>query len=184
MHLPSGPAVDHVVCEAHRRGTDHLDWREVAHRRHQGGVPRAECGSLLQALWVILVADLSMGIDNMLAVGAASHGNLFLLLFGLALSIPFVVFMSNLLSRWMERWPIILWIGAAVLGRVGGEMMITDPWVQGLLNPSKGIEYTVQAFFIVLVCASSKWLVRRRDAGVPAVGPVVLAGPTGQKEGA
>ena len=137
-----------------------------------------------QALWVILVADLSMGIDNMLAVGAASHGNLFLLLFGLALSIPFVVFMSNLLSRWMERWPIILWIGAAVLGRVGGEMMITDPWVQGLLNPSKGIEYTVQAFFIVLVCASSKWLVRRRDAAVPAVGPVVLAGPTGQKEGA
>jgi len=49
----------------------------------------------------------------------------------------------------MERWPIILWIGAAVLGRVGGEMMITDPWVHGLLNPSKGIEYTVQAFFIV-----------------------------------
>ncbi|MCG6537721.1 MAG: YjbE family putative metal transport protein, partial [Syntrophales bacterium LBB04] len=53
-----------------------------------------ECGSLWQALWVILVADMSMGVDNMLAVGAASHGNLLLLLFGLALSIPFVVFMS------------------------------------------------------------------------------------------
>jgi YjbE family integral membrane protein len=143
-----------------------------------------ECGSLWQALWVIIVADLSMGIDNMLAVGAASHGNLFLLLFGLALSIPFVVFMSNLLSRWMERWPIILWIGAAVLGRVGGEMMITDPWVQGLLNPSKGVEYTVQAFFILFVCVSSKWLVRRRNAVAPAVQPAVLAGPAGQNEGA
>jgi len=143
-----------------------------------------ECGSLWQALWVILVADLSMGIDNMLAVGAASHGNLFLLLFGLALSIPFVVFMSNLLSRWMERWPVILWIGAAVLGRVGGEMMITDPWLQGLLNPSKGSEYTVQAFFILFVCVSSKWLVKRRNAAVPAVQPVVLAGPAGQNEGA
>jgi len=143
-----------------------------------------EWGSLWQALWVILVADLSIGIDNMLAVGAASHGNLFLLLFGLALSIPFVVFMSNLLSRWMERWPVILWIGAAVLGRVGGEMMITDPWLQGLLNPSKGSEYTVQAFFILFVCVSSKWLVKRRNAAVPAVQPVVLAGPAGQNEGA
>jgi YjbE family integral membrane protein len=143
-----------------------------------------ECGSMWQALWVILVADMSMGIDNMLAVGAASHGNLFLLLFGLALSIPFVVFMSNLLSRWMERWPIILWIGAAVLGRVGGEMMITDPWVQGLLNPSKVVEYAVQVFFILLVCASSQWLVKRRNAAAPAGQPVVLAGPAGQNEGA
>lgn len=143
-----------------------------------------ECGSLWQALWVILVADLSMGIDNMLAVGAASHGNLFLLVFGLALSIPFVVLMSNLLSRWMERWPIILWIGAAVLGRVGGEMMISDPWVQGLLNPSKGIEYSVQASFVVFVCAVSKWLVVRRNAATLAVQPVVLAGPAGQNDGA
>ena len=126
---------------------------------------------------------MSMGIDNMLAVGAASHGNLFLLLFGLALSIPFVVFMSNLLSRWMERWPIILWIGAAVLGRVGGEMMITDPWVQGLLNPSKGIEYSVQAFFILFVCVSSKWLVRRRNAAAPAVQPVVWPVPRVKTKG-
>ena len=66
-------------------------------------------GSLWQALWIIIVADISMGIDNMLAVGAACHGNLFLLLFGLVLSIPFVVFTSNLLSMLMDRYPIILW---------------------------------------------------------------------------
>ena len=59
-----------------------------------------------------------MGIDNMLAVGAASHGNLFLLLFGLILSIPMVVFMSTWLSKLMDRYPIILWIGAALLGKV------------------------------------------------------------------
>jgi YjbE family integral membrane protein len=141
-----------------------------------------ECGSLWQAFWVILVADMSMGIDNMLAVGAASHGNLLLLLFGLALSIPFVVFMSNLLSRWMERWPIILWICAAVLGRVGGEMMITDPWVHGFLNPSKWVEYSVQAFFIVFVCVSSKWLISRRHAAAAAVQPVATAGAVSQAE--
>ncbi len=121
-----------------------------------------ECSGLWQALWVILVADLSMGIDNMLAVGAASHGNLFLLLFGLILSIPFVVFMSSLLSRMMERFPIILWIGAAILGRVGGEMMITDPWIHGLLSPPAGVQYAVEAFFVVFVCVFSKWVISRR----------------------
>jgi YjbE family integral membrane protein len=121
-----------------------------------------QCNSLWQALWVIIVADLSMGIDNMLAVGAASHGNLFLLLFGLMLSIPFVVFMSNLLSRLMDRYPIILWIGAALLGRVGGEMMITDPWVNGLLNPPSWVTHGVEAFFVVFVCVFSKWVIKSR----------------------
>jgi len=127
-----------------------------------------ECNNVWQAVWVILVADLSMGIDNMLAVGAASHGNLFLLLFGLALSIPFVVFMSSLLARWMERWPIILWAGAGILGRVGGEMMITDPWVHGLLHPAKWVEYAVQVLFIALVLLSAKVLQRPRKASTSA----------------
>jgi YjbE family integral membrane protein len=121
-----------------------------------------ECSSVWQALWIIIVADLSMGIDNMLAVGAASHGNLFLLLFGLLLSIPMVVFMSAWLSALMDRYPIILWVGAAVLGKVGGEMMITDPWVNGLLNPPKWSEYAAMAFFVVFVCIVSKWLISRR----------------------
>ena len=141
-----------------------------------------ECGSLWQALWVILVADLSMGIDNMLAVGAASHGNLLLLLFGLALSIPFVVFMSNLLSQWMERLPIILWIGAAVLGRVGGEMMITDPLLHKVLNPSKWVEYSVQAFFIAFVCVLSRWLVKRPNAPESAMQAPAARKPVGEAE--
>jgi YjbE family integral membrane protein len=121
-----------------------------------------ECNSVWQALWIIIVADLSMGIDNMLAVGAASHGNLFLLLFGLLLSIPMVVLMSTWLSKLMDRYPIILWIGAAVLGKVGGEMMITDPWVHGLLNPPKWAEYAAMAVFVFFVCALSKWMINYR----------------------
>jgi YjbE family integral membrane protein len=123
-----------------------------------------ECGSLWHALWIIIVADMSMGIDNMLAVGAASHGNLFLLLFGLALSIPFVVFMSNMLSKLMDKYPIILWAGAAILGKVGGEMMITDPWVYGLLSPPKWVEYAVMVFFVLFVCGLSKWILNRRKS--------------------
>jgi YjbE family integral membrane protein len=123
-----------------------------------------DCGSIWQAVWIIVVADMSMGIDNMLAVGAASHGNLFLLLFGLLLSIPFVVFMSNILSKLMSKYPIILWLGAGILGKVGGEMIITDPWVQGLLKPSKLFEYAVMMFFVVFVCGLSKWSSNRRKA--------------------
>ena len=131
-----------------------------------------DCGSLWQAIWIIIVADMSMGIDNMLAVGAASHGNLFLLLFGLVLSIPFVVFMSNILSKLMNKYPIILWLGAGILGKVGGEMMITDPWVHGLLNPPKWVEYAVMVFFVAFVCVLGKWIANRRKAASCSIVPV------------
>jgi YjbE family integral membrane protein len=135
-----------------------------------------ECGSLWQALWIIIVADMSMGIDNMLAVGAASKGNLFLLLFGLALSIPFVVFMSNMLSKLMDKYPIILWGGAAILGKVGGEMMITDPWVHRLLSPPKWVEYAVMVFFVLFVCGLSKWFLNRRKAAISIEQPAATDG--------
>ncbi len=79
------------------------------------------------AVWLILVADLTMSIDNVLAVAAASKGSFALLVFGLGLSIPLVVFTSNLLSKLMDRYSIIVWVGAAILGKVGGEMIVTDP---------------------------------------------------------
>jgi YjbE family integral membrane protein len=139
-----------------------------------------EAAGLWQALWIIVVADLSMGIDNMLAVGAASHGSLLLLLFGLGLSIPFVVFMSNMLSKLMDRYPLILWIGAAVLGRVGGEMMITDPWIQGLLQPATWVAYGVEAIGIIFVCGLAKFLLWRRQAA----GRVLFAATDGSQEAA
>jgi predicted tellurium resistance membrane protein TerC len=105
---------------------------------------------------------MSMGIDNMLAVGAASHGNLFLLLFGLILSIPFVVFMSTMLAKLMDRYPIILWIGAALLGKVGGEMMATDPFIVELLHPPHWVEYASMVFFVLFVCGLSKWILNRK----------------------
>ena len=133
-----------------------------------------EANPIWQALWIIIVADISMGIDNMLAVGAASHGNLFLLLFGLLLSIPMVVLMSTWLSTLMDRYPIILWVGAAVLGKVGGEMMITDPWVSGLLNPPKWAEYAAMAFFVIFICAFSKWVITNRRSKAALEQPAAM----------
>ena len=93
--------------------------------------------SLWKALWLIVVADISMGTDNMLAVAAASNGNIYLIGFGLLLSIPFVVFTSSLLAKLMDRYPLILYVGAAILGKIGGELIITDPAVLTILEPSE-----------------------------------------------
>jgi len=114
----------------------------------------------------------------MLAVGGASHGNFFLLMFGLILSIPFVVFMSSLLARLMDRFPIILYIGSGILGKVGGEMMITDPVVHNLLHPSKAVEYTVMIVFTIGVIALGRWiLIRRRQIAIAPAAAMTLATP-------
>jgi YjbE family integral membrane protein len=121
---------------------------------------KQEAKTLAQAIWVIIIADLTMSTDNVLAVAGASKGNLFLLLFGLALSIPFVVFTSNLLSLLMDKYPVIIYIGAAVLGRVGGEMMITDPFIVQALEPAKWVQYVIEVVFLVGVLVAGKLLVR------------------------
>jgi YjbE family integral membrane protein len=118
-----------------------------------------EVGGLLQAMWLIVVADLTMSLDNVLAVAGASHGNLFLLIFGLALSIPFVVFTSSLLSMLMDRYPILIYLGAAVLGRVAGDMIFSDPAVVRWLNPPPWLGSAMEVVFAVGVIVVGKlWL--------------------------
>jgi YjbE family integral membrane protein len=91
-------------------------------------------GTLRQAIWMILAADVTMSLDNIVAVAGAANGSLILLIVGLALSISFVMFMSGLLSRLMDRYPVILWAGAAILGQVAGGMIAQDPVVAGALK--------------------------------------------------
>ena len=122
---------------------------------------RQEASSLWHAVRIIVIADITMALDNMLAVGAASHGNFFLLLFGLGLSIPFIVFTSSLLSVLMDRFPVIIYIGAALLGKIGGEMIITDPVVIRLLAPTKLITYSVELAFAAGVILYGRYRVKR-----------------------
>jgi len=85
--------------------------------------------SLLEAIWIIIVADVVMSLDNVLAVAGAAHGNLVLVVFGISLSLPLVVWGSGILARLMTRYPWIIWIGGGILGYVAGEMMLKDPWI-------------------------------------------------------
>ncbi len=120
--------------------------------------------NLWQAVRIILVADLIMSIDNVLAVAGASKGNMFLLLFGLGTSIPLVVGTSTLLSMLMDKYPVIVTIGSAILGKVAGEMIITDPWIHAKFLPSHATEIAVEAVFAVGVVVVGKLLVRRKRA--------------------
>jgi len=134
-----------------------------------------EAKTLWQAMVYILIADLTMSTDNILAVAGTSEGHLGLLIFGLGLSIPFVVFTSNLLSNIMDRFPIIVPIGAAILGRVGGDMIITDPWVHKTLHPAPWVEYAVQAALAIGVVVVGRWIGRRgrtAHAALPVTPPL------------
>lgn len=92
--------------------------------------------SIWQAVWIILIADVTMSLDNILAVAGASHGSMPLLIFGFGLSIPLVVFASSLISKIMQNYPVVIWVGAAIIGNVGGGMMVTDPLIiKHLLAP-------------------------------------------------
>lgn len=117
-----------------------------------------------RAIRFIVIADITMSIDNVLAIAAASKGNFYLLIFGLGLSIPLVVFTSGLLSILMERYPFIIYLGAAILGKVGAEMIMTDPFVIGMLHPSPLADYAVQAVGALAVVVAGK-AISRRAAG-------------------
>jgi YjbE family integral membrane protein len=122
-----------------------------------------QAGGLWHAMWIILVADITMSLDNVLAVAGASHGNLWLLIFGLGLSIPLVVGASGVLSKLMDRFPIIIVIGSAVLGRVGAEMIITDPVLENVFHFTQWQHWGVQILGAVgVVIAARAWQRLRR----------------------
>ena len=129
---------------------------------------------------VIVVADITMALDNMLAVGGASGGNLFLLLFGLALSIPFVVFTSGLLSLLMDRYPAIVYLGAAVLGKVSAEMILTDPVVRGVIELPQRALWAAEAIAALgVVLAGRLWLRLLAARAGRAKAPDSCPGPGG-----
>jgi len=93
-------------------------------------------------LWraVRIVADIIMSLDNVIAIAAAAQGNMALLVIGLAISIPLIVAGAALIMALLDRFPILVWAGAALLGWIVGEVIATDPVIQGYLEPRFGAE--------------------------------------------
>ncbi len=118
--------------------------------------------TLAQAIWLILVADVTMSLDNILAIAATSQGNLLLLTFGLALSITFVMAASSVLARIMNKYVWVVYLGAALLGRVAGDMIITDPAIEKLLHPSQATIVGMQVVCALAVIAAGEVWKRAR----------------------
>lgn len=106
------------------------------------GEEEAGCGKVKSAsnLWhavrVIVIADAIMSLDNVIAIAMAAEGNYALLMFGLAVSIPLIMVGATLVMALLDRFPIIVWAGGALLGWIAGEIIAKDPLVHGLFDPS------------------------------------------------
>ncbi len=117
-------------------------------------------GEAVQNLWravrIVAVADLIMSLDNVIAIAAAAGGNMALLVIGLAISIPLIVAGAALIMALLDRFPILIWAGAALLGWISGEVIATDPVVTGYLaqygsSTAHMVEYAAATVGAVLV---------------------------------
>jgi len=95
---------------------------------------------LWRAVKIVAIADIIMSLDNVIAIAAAAAGNMALLVIGLGISIPLIVAGAALIMALLDRYPILIWAGAALLGWIVGEVIVTDPVVQGYLEPKFGAE--------------------------------------------
>ena len=122
--------------------------------------------NLMVAVRTILIADLVMSLDNVIAVAAAANDNTVLLILGLAISIPMVVFGATLLVKVMERWPVIITIGAGLLGFVSGEMAWEDKAIANFTSQfphvARWVVAGAGAAFVVIVGLT---LAKRHQAG-------------------
>ncbi len=144
-----------------------------------GGDGIKSSSNLLAAIKTILIADLVMSLDNVIAVAAVAKGSIVLLVLGLLISIPLVVFGATMLMKLMESYPVIITVGAALIGYVSGEMLVTDPvvveWFR--VNAHWMVDFEVFSLFgrkfelsvaglvgAVMVVAVGKWLGSREPA--------------------
>jgi YjbE family integral membrane protein len=117
-----------------------------------------EYGNLMAAVRTILIADLVMSLDNVIGVAAAAKGNMVLLILGLAISIPLVIFGSNMMIKLMDRFPVIVTLGAALIGWVGGETIASDVALRGVATANPWIHYAAAAAGAALVLVVGKYL--------------------------
>ena len=116
---------------------------------------------LYAAIRTILIADLVMSLDNVIAVAAAAKGSMTLLILGLAISIPLVIFGSTLMIKLMSRYPVIVTVGAALIGWVGGETIVSDVVLRDFVAAVPWLHYAAAALGAVLVVAAGKLLQNR-----------------------
>ena len=119
--------------------------------------------SLMGAIWTIIVADAMMSIDNVIGVVGAAKGHLELVIVGMLITVPIIVFCSTLFARIINKFPVILWAGGALLGWVAGEMIVEDPLLMPYIQGEELLVKFGTVFFVLIVTGMIKiW--KKRDA--------------------
>lgn len=128
--------------------------------KNEGEEENVEAGtSLLQAIQTIIVADIIMGVDNVLAIAGAAHGNMLLVILGLAISVPIVVWGSRWITAWMNRFPIIIYIGAGILAYTAGSMVVHDKIIQeNLISMASWLTWAIPVLTIGIVLFAGRLL--------------------------
>ena len=132
----------------------------------EGGV--AQKATLMAAIRTIIIADMIMSLDNVLAMAAAAKGHLWMLIVGLVITVPVILFGSALLMKLMERFPVFIMIGAALIGWVAGEMLITDPAIKDWIDANMHSLHTIAPIVCAVgVIAIGKGLEYRQSKKAP-----------------
>jgi len=141
---------------------------------------------LLGAVKTIIIADFVMSLDNVLGVAAAAKGNVWLLVFGLLISIPMIAWSSQLVLKLIDRFPFIIYAGGALLGYVAGEMLIGEALFESLSDARQYLHWLIPACCAALVLAVGRWLAMRKAVEhkvVDLVDEVVQAGAANKSSG-
>ena len=124
--------------------------------------------SFLGAMKTIVVADALMGVDNVLGVAGAAHGAIDLVIIGLLISVPIVVWGSTLVLKLVERFPFITYGGAAVLAYTAARMIVSEPLLDAVFDPHLAIRIATYAVLVAGVLAAGWWTARRTRAASPS----------------
>jgi YjbE family integral membrane protein len=125
--------------------------------------------TLIDSIRIIILADVVMSLDNILAVAALAEGNFALVAFGISLSLPLVVWGSGTLARLMDRHAWLIWLGGGVLGYASGEMVLKDPTVRGWLGEPvrNALDHPLPLAFAVMMTVLGWWFSQNDDRGSP-----------------
>jgi YjbE family integral membrane protein len=119
--------------------------------------------SFWSAIKTIIIADALMGLDNVLAVAGAAHGNFLLVIIGLVVSIPIVVWGSTLILKWLDRFPVIITIGAAVLAFTAAKMIVDEKFLKGYFDDQPLLKWGFILLIIVGVVFFGKLKQNKRS---------------------
>lgn len=139
-----------------------IAYRLLVPAQDGGGHDGPVASTFMGAMKTIVIADALMGVDNVLGVAGAAHGSFDLVVIGLLISVPIVVWGSSLVLRLVERFPVIIQLGAGVLAFTAAKMIVGEPLLDAVFDPHLAARLALYVSLVALVLAAGRWAVRRR----------------------